>query len=63
MVTKNDSQVFEEICCKFEANNDAEALQDLRDLASRVDDPWDRAWLNYQESDSCILRFRGPDAR
>jgi len=45
-MTKNYSQVFEEICRKFEANDDAEALQELRDLASRVDDPWDKAWLN-----------------
>ncbi len=63
MMTENDSQVFEEIRRKFEANNDAEALHELRDLASRVDDPWDRAWLNYKESDSSILRFRGPEAR
>jgi tetratricopeptide (TPR) repeat protein len=48
-MNENDSQVFEEIWRKFEAKNDLQALQELRDLARRVNDPWDKAWLDYQE--------------
>ncbi len=48
-MTESDAQVFEEICRKFEANNGTEALRELRDLISRIDDPWEGAELNYRE--------------
>jgi tetratricopeptide (TPR) repeat protein len=48
-MTENDAQAFEEICRKFAANNNLEALQALRHLTSRIADPWERAELNYRE--------------
>jgi tetratricopeptide (TPR) repeat protein len=48
-MNENESNTFEELWRKFEAKNDSQALQKLRDLVSRVVDPWDRAWLDYQE--------------
>src|SRR5258706_2530985 len=62
-MNENDSQVFEEIWRKFEAKNDLQALKELRDLASRIADPWDRAWLNYQEIRFLVDMRNAPEAR
>src|ERR1700687_1421534 len=48
-MNENEGHAFEAVCRKFEAKKDSQALQELRNLTGRVDDPWDRAWLNYQE--------------
>ena len=60
---KSNDEAFEEVCRKFEAHHDAQALQELRDLFSRVDDPWDMAWLNYQEILFLVDMGNAPDAR
>src|ERR1700730_6990520 len=62
-MTENDGQVFEEIWRKFEAKNDSQALQELRDLTSRIDDPWDKAWLKYQEIRFLVDMHNAPEAR
>jgi tetratricopeptide (TPR) repeat protein len=49
MTSENEADAFDRIWRKFEANNVSQALQELRELTSRVDDPWDIAWLNCQE--------------
>jgi tetratricopeptide (TPR) repeat protein len=62
-MTEKDSQAFEEICRKFEANENSEALKELRDLVERIDDPWERAELNYREIMFLVEMHSVPDAR
>jgi len=62
-MTENDVQVFEEVCRKFDANDHLQALQELRDLASRIADPWERAELNYHEIMFLVGIHSVPEAR
>jgi tetratricopeptide (TPR) repeat protein len=61
-MTENDAQVFEEVCRKFDANDHLQALQELRDLVSRIDDPWERAELNYREIMFLVEMHSVPEA-
>lgn len=47
-MTENEA-ALDEIWRTFAAGNESQALQEIHDLANRVDDPWDKAWLKYQE--------------
>ncbi len=47
-MTENEA-ALDEIWRTFATGNESQALQDLHHLANRVDDPWDKAWLKYQE--------------
>jgi tetratricopeptide (TPR) repeat protein len=48
-MTEIDIELLEKLYAKFEAGNRVEALEELRDLAQRLDDPSDRAVLLYHE--------------
>jgi tetratricopeptide (TPR) repeat protein len=62
MMTGNEA-AFDEIWRKFAAGNESQALQELHDLANRVDDPWDKAWLKYQEIRFLVDMHNAPEAR
>ncbi|HXQ25145.1 MAG TPA: hypothetical protein VN822_01945 [Candidatus Acidoferrales bacterium] len=49
-MTEFEIQCFNDLYAKFEAGERVEALQELRDLARRLDDPWDRAFSLYHET-------------
>lgn len=54
---------LDEIWRTFAAGNESQALQDLHDLASRVDDPWDKGWLKYQEIRLLVEMHHASEAR
>jgi tetratricopeptide (TPR) repeat protein len=45
----SDRQYFNHLYEKLEAGPDGEGLQELRDFARRLDDPWEKAELIYHE--------------
>ena len=62
-MNEHDAYAFEEVCRTFEAGDDLEALQRLRELARRVEDQWDRAWLIYQEIRFLVDMHEASEAR
>jgi len=62
-MNEHEGQAFDEIWQKFEAGNNSQALQEHRDLANRIDDPWDRAWLQYYEIRFLVDMQNGLEAR
>ncbi len=63
IMNENEDLALDEALRKFEAKDDSGALQQLRNLASRVGDPWDKAWLKYYEIRMLVDMHNGPEAR
>jgi tetratricopeptide (TPR) repeat protein len=61
-MTENEA-ALDEIWRTFAAGNESQALQELHDLANRVDDPWDKAWLKYQEIRLLVEMHDASEAR
>jgi tetratricopeptide (TPR) repeat protein len=62
-MNEKDAKLFNEMYSKFESKDYSEALQGLRDLAKRIDDPWDLGELAYHETMFLIEMHRVDDAR
>lgn len=62
-MNENEDLDLDEALRKFEAKDDSGALQQLRNLASRVGDPWDKAWLKYYEIRMLVDMHNGPEAK
>ncbi|HEX3378001.1 MAG TPA: hypothetical protein VHS29_14120 [Candidatus Acidoferrales bacterium] len=50
MLNETDNQRFNHAYSKFEAGEDSQALQELRDLAKGIVEPMDKAALHYHET-------------
>jgi tetratricopeptide (TPR) repeat protein len=62
-MNENEEHAFDEILRKLQARNDSQALLELRELAKRVEDPWDRAWLKYNETRFFVEMGSATEAR
>lgn len=58
-----ESQRLTDIYQKFEAGDHVDALRQLRELSTRVDDPWEKAALWYHEALFLVEMGQIPEAR
>jgi tetratricopeptide (TPR) repeat protein len=63
MMNEVNARRFNEVYGRFEAGEYSEALQGLRELATGIDDPWDRAELLYHEAIFLLEMGKVPEAR
>ncbi|MGA8766109.1 MAG: hypothetical protein WB559_03740, partial [Candidatus Acidiferrales bacterium] len=62
-MNQTETQDLTEAYRKFEAGDHADGLQQLRDLSSRLDDPWDKAALLCHEALFLVEMSQIPEAR
>ncbi len=62
-MNENYAQLFNEVHIKYEEGNYSQALQGLRELASEITDPWDKAELLYNEVIFLVVMQKIPEAR
>jgi tetratricopeptide (TPR) repeat protein len=63
MMNESEEHAFDEILRKLQARNDSQALLELRELAKRVEDPRDKAWLKYNETRFLVEMGNATEAR
>jgi tetratricopeptide (TPR) repeat protein len=63
MMNEIDAQRFNDVRSKYEDGNYSQALEELRELASEIIDPWDKAELLYNEIIFLVVMRKIPEAR
>jgi tetratricopeptide (TPR) repeat protein len=62
-MNQTESQSLSDIYQKFEAGDHVDALQQLRELSTKLDDPWEKAALIYHQALFLLEMNRVPEAR